>query len=113
MHRDYWVAIWIYVVVVLLTALPFLGIMGRAVKRRAWIIAAAALWLLAMHWLDCYWLVIPETALRYRGDEVYVDTVVEASGRRIEARPIRMGIVDGARVQVLEGLEAGDELVIR
>ena len=58
-------------------------------------------------------LVIPETALRYRGDEIYVDTVVHASEPRIEARTIRMGIVDGARVQVLEGLEAGDELVIR
>jgi HlyD family secretion protein len=58
-------------------------------------------------------VVIPETALRYRGDAIYVDTIVRQSEARIEPRDVRIGIVDGARVQVLEGLEPGEEVVVR
>jgi HlyD family secretion protein len=58
-------------------------------------------------------VVIPETALRYRGDSIYVDTVVRQSEVRVEPRDVRIGIVDGARVQVLEGLEPGEEVVVR
>ncbi len=58
-------------------------------------------------------IVIPETALRYRGETIYVDRVVRESEARIEARAVRIGIVDGTRVQILEGLEPGDEVVTR
>ena len=58
-------------------------------------------------------MLIPETALRYRGDAIYVDTVVRQSDVRVEPRDVRIGIIDGARVQVLEGLEPGEEVVIR
>jgi HlyD family secretion protein len=58
-------------------------------------------------------LVVPETALRYRGDEIQVDTVVRESRARVEPATVRIGIVDGARVQILEGLEPGAEVVIR
>jgi len=56
-------------------------------------------------------LLVPETALHYRGDEVFV------LGRNGETpaqeRPVRIGIVDGNRVQVLEGLAAGDVVVLQ
>jgi RND family efflux transporter MFP subunit len=55
-------------------------------------------------------VLIPETALRYRGDQVYVE-MPNGDGQPAE-RDIRIGIVDGARVQVLEGLEPGDEVVL-
>ena len=55
-------------------------------------------------------LVIPETALRYRGDQIYVDCVRRESSPIIEARDIAIGIVDGSRVQVLSGLEEGEEV---
>jgi HlyD family secretion protein len=58
-------------------------------------------------------LVVPETALRYRGETVYVDRVVRASEARVESRDVRIGIVDGTRVQILEGLEPGDEVQTR
>ncbi len=58
-------------------------------------------------------VVIPETALRYRGDAIYVDTVLRQSEVRVEPRDVQIGIVDGARVQVLEGLEPGEEVVVR
>jgi HlyD family secretion protein len=54
-------------------------------------------------------LVIPETALRYRGSQIYVDCVRRDSGS-IEATDIAIGIVDGSRVQVLSGLEQGEEV---
>jgi HlyD family secretion protein len=55
-------------------------------------------------------LVVPETALRYRGEEIYVEKVVRSSAAQIEPRTVEVGIVDGSRVQVLSGLAEGDEV---
>jgi hypothetical protein len=38
---------------------PFFFLMPRAIKRNPATLVAAALWLLAMHYVDVYWLVIP------------------------------------------------------
>jgi hypothetical protein len=38
---------------------PFFFLMPRAIKRNAATLVGAALWLLAMHFIDVYWLVIP------------------------------------------------------
>ena len=40
-------------------ALPFLVLLSRAPKRRPAVLAAAAVWLLVMHAVDLYWLVMP------------------------------------------------------
>jgi hypothetical protein len=40
-------------------AIPFFALLPRATKRRRGLLAAAALWLLAAHYLDLYWLVMP------------------------------------------------------
>jgi hypothetical protein len=40
--------------------LPFLALLPRWTKRHAGALAALCWWLLAMHWLDTYWLVMPE-----------------------------------------------------
>jgi HlyD family secretion protein len=53
-------------------------------------------------------LVIPETALRYRGDEIYVERT-NGDGPA-EEQAVRVGIVDGSKVQILDGLEAGDRV---
>jgi hypothetical protein len=39
--------------------IPFLGLLSRDVKRRRILLAFWALWLLAAHWFDLYWLVMP------------------------------------------------------
>ena len=54
---------------------------------------------------------VPETALRYRGDEVFV-LRPNGDGGSVE-QPVRIGIVDGSRVQVVEGVEAGDAVVLQ
>jgi len=56
-------------------------------------------------------LLLPETALRYRGEQVYVERVDGAGV--FEPRDVRIGIVDGNRVQVAEGLAEGDEVTVR
>ncbi len=56
---------------------------------------------------------IPETALRYRGDQIYVETVTRDGANAIEPRNVTIGIVDGTRVQVLDGLEAGEEVRLK
>ena len=38
---------------------PFFFLMGRAVKRRGSTLAVGGAWLLAMHYVDLYWLVMP------------------------------------------------------
>jgi len=39
--------------------LPFLVLLSRAPKRRKGALAAAAGWLLLMHWVDLYWFIMP------------------------------------------------------
>jgi len=63
-------------------------------------------------------LSIPETALRYRGDRIYVEARdggdAQARGGAdppgFAERDVEVGIVDGERVQILSGLEAGAEV---
>jgi hypothetical protein len=38
---------------------PFFYLMGRDVKRRDWTLAVGGAWLLAMHYVDLYWQVMP------------------------------------------------------
>ncbi len=38
---------------------PFFYLMGRAVKRTGWTLAVGGVWLLAMHFVDLYWQVMP------------------------------------------------------
>ena len=38
---------------------PFLYLMGRTVKRKNWTLAVGGVWLLAMHFVDLYWQVMP------------------------------------------------------
>jgi len=40
--------------------LPFLFLVSRHPKRRTGVLAGAAVWLLLMHWLDLYWIVMPQ-----------------------------------------------------
>jgi HlyD family secretion protein len=53
-------------------------------------------------------LVIPENALHYRGDRIFVETVSGADHSEVAERDVSIGIVDGTRVQVLSGLEEND-----
>jgi hypothetical protein len=39
--------------------IPFFYLMGRAVKRKGWTLAAGGAWMLAMHYVDLYWQVMP------------------------------------------------------
>jgi HlyD family secretion protein len=56
-------------------------------------------------------LVVPETALHYRGDQVYLELPGEAETPT--QRDITIGIVDGAKVEVLEGIEAGERVILQ
>jgi hypothetical protein len=53
---------WLWVSLVLMAGhfgVPFFYLMGRAVKRRGSTLAIGGAWLLAMHFLDLYWQVMP------------------------------------------------------
>jgi hypothetical protein len=39
--------------------IPFFGLLSRHVKRRKWSLAFWAAWLLVMHWIDLYWIIMP------------------------------------------------------
>jgi len=54
---------WLWLSLVLLFGhfiLPFLWLMSRHPKRHKFVLSLAAVWLLAMHWLDLLYLVMPE-----------------------------------------------------
>lgn len=54
-------------------------------------------------------LAVPETALQYDGDRAYVETAGAAGGRR----DVTIGFVDGDRVQVVAGLDPGQEVRLK
>ena len=58
-------------------------------------------------------LVVSETALVFEGNDVFVDRVVRASAPTLDRRKVEVGIVSGERVQILGGLDAGDEVRLR
>ncbi|UCD62876.1 MAG: hypothetical protein JSW34_08930 [Candidatus Zixiibacteriota bacterium] len=39
--------------------IPFLGLLTRAAKRSVGFLTSMAVWILIMHWVDLYWLVMP------------------------------------------------------
>jgi HlyD family secretion protein len=58
-------------------------------------------------------LIVPETALLYDGERIYVEKVVSSSEQHVEEQTIRVGIVEEGRAEVLEGLSAGDEVRLK
>ena len=60
---------------------------------------------------DVLW--VPETALHYEGDEIYLNrapTEAENPGGRLS---VKLGIVEGNRVQLLSGAAEGDLVLLR
>ncbi len=61
--------------------LPFFALISRWPKRRPWLLGAMCLWILGMHWLDVYWLIMPEwSASRVAPGWVDVATFVGVGG---------------------------------
>lgn len=58
-------------------------------------------------------LVIPETALHYEGEKLFVDRVVATEPIETERVAVKVGIVEDDRIQVLSGVEEGWELRLR
>jgi HlyD family secretion protein len=57
-------------------------------------------------------LLVPETALRYRGERIFVETA-HPGERDVLELDVEIGIVDGSHVQVLRGLSEGDAVRVR
>jgi hypothetical protein len=54
---------WVGVSLVLLFGhllIPFFGLLPRSVKREKAVLGAWAIWMLVLHWVDVYWLVMPQ-----------------------------------------------------
>ena len=61
-YRNRWTGSWVGVSLVLVFghfAIPFIYLMSRHVKRHMLGLLAGAVWMLAMHYVDMYWLVMP------------------------------------------------------
>jgi len=57
-------------------------------------------------------ILVPETALRYQGERIFVEAVGAGEDAPVE-RDVEIGIVDGSQVQVLRGLAEGDVVRVR
>ena len=53
-------------------------------------------------------LVLPEATLLYRGNDVMVEAVAHGSPSRLLQQPVRVGISQKERVEILDGLAEGD-----
>ncbi|MDP9173043.1 MAG: hypothetical protein M3O30_04150 [Planctomycetota bacterium] len=54
---------WSYVIIAILfghVLIPFAGLLSRHVKRNPMVLGFWAIWLLCFHWLDLYWMTIPQ-----------------------------------------------------
>lgn len=61
LHRQQHGWGWIGLALILLHWLiPFAGLMSRFTKRRVRLMVFWAVWILAMHWVDLYWLIMPD-----------------------------------------------------
>lgn len=58
-------------------ALPFLVMTFRAVKRNTDLLMGVAIWILIMHWVDMYWLVLPNL-LHHGFDFPWIDLALTA-----------------------------------
>ena len=65
--------------------LPFFFLLSRDVKRRRATLAAAALWLLAMHYVDLYWLVMPAVSESFRPHWLDLVTLIGVGGLALGA----------------------------
>lgn len=45
--------------------IPFLAVMGRTMRRNRTFMTGCAIYLLCMHWVDMYWLVMPQSTLTH------------------------------------------------
>jgi len=58
-------------------------------------------------------LVVPETALLYDGDRIYVERKIVGDDPSYEQATVRVGVLEAGRAQVLDGLAAGDEVRLK
>jgi len=57
--------------------IPFVALISKWTKRLKWYLMCAALWMLVFHWLDTYWLIMPEVPMDAYTAKSYLE-VVEA-----------------------------------
>lgn len=58
-------------------------------------------------------LVVPETALLYDGDRIYVERKVAGDEPSFEQATVRVGVLESGRAQVLDGVVADDEVRLK
>lgn len=58
-------------------------------------------------------LIVPEAALLYKGNDIVVEVVTRASAAHPVQRPVRIGISNGDRVEIVNGLAEGDEVKLQ
>lgn len=58
-------------------------------------------------------LILPETALLYEGNSIFVEVVEHASEAHLLRKAVKTGISNAERVEILEGLAEGDEVKLQ
>ena len=53
-------------------------------------------------------LLVPEATLLYKANDIFVEVVGHASGRHVAQRPVRTGISNHNRVEIVDGLAEGE-----
>lgn len=82
-YKMRWDGTWKYISMVILFGhfvIPFLWLLTRAAKRNMKTLAGASIWILAMHWIDIYWMVRPTFSENIRFSWMDITSTVGIGG---------------------------------
>jgi hypothetical protein len=74
--------------------IPFIGLMGRHVKRTPLALVFWAVWMLIMHWVDLYWVVMPHLNMVEAAKELAADPHMSREKYNLILGAVQFGLMD-------------------
>ncbi|EMI27131.1 MULTISPECIES: hypothetical protein [Rhodopirellula] len=90
--------------------LPFAGTMSRHVRRRPWLITCWAAYILVLHLVDLYWIIMPEAGMGLGGATGIIATLVCVIGMVALMLGLMLKLAAGTRVVAVRDPRLGESL---
>lgn len=98
------------VLMVLHWGLPFAGTMSRHVRRRPTLIAFWAVYVLVLHFVDLYWVIMPEAELGTGGATGVAASVLAVVGMVLLLSGLMLKVASGSRLMPVRDPRLGESL---
>ncbi|PHQ33389.1 hypothetical protein [Rhodopirellula bahusiensis] len=90
--------------------LPFAGTMSRHVRRRPWLITCWAAYILVLHLVDLYWIIMPEAGMGLGGATGIIATLICVIGMIALMLGLMLKLAAGTRVVAVRDPRLGESL---